>query len=267
MPDVCVRSSVAGRPAPRTRRTLRTLGPYWRSQVERVLHVARRMLLRHVQRFEVVPVVFELRAVDDLVAHAEEDVLDALAHLRQRMPASEHRHAAGQRHVERAWRGLGRRQCRFTRVERGFDLLLQRVGLRAEHPPLVGRRGAHGLEQRRDASLLSAQELIAHRLHGRDAGGGRQGSLKFRAEVVDGRGHRWEQGRREKARSRETPGLAELRACGLGLGAAGRFGTRRGPSACFASTSNAAGCDTARSARLLRSSPTPAALRPLMNCP
>jgi hypothetical protein len=59
------------------------------------------MLLRHVQRFEVVPVVFELGAVDDLVAHAEEDVFDALAHLRQRMPASEHGHAAGQRQFER----------------------------------------------------------------------------------------------------------------------------------------------------------------------
>ena len=56
----CAAASPAGR---------RTADGTGARQIERVLHVARRMLGRHVQRFEVVPVVFELGAVDDLVAH------------------------------------------------------------------------------------------------------------------------------------------------------------------------------------------------------
>src|SRR3989344_3856785 len=41
---------------------------------ERVLHVARRMVLRNVQRGEVMPVILELGAVCDAEAHAAEDV-------------------------------------------------------------------------------------------------------------------------------------------------------------------------------------------------
>ena len=57
-------------------------------EVERVLHVARGMIRRHVERFEVVVVVFDLRAFEDLVAHAGEDVLDLLAHAHQRVDAA-----------------------------------------------------------------------------------------------------------------------------------------------------------------------------------
>ncbi len=98
------------------------------------------MLGRHVQRFEVVPVVFELRAVDDLVAHAGEDVLDALAHEGERVAAAGRRHAAGQRDVDRARRRRGRGELGFARVERDFDFLLQRIRLRAERAAFVGRR-------------------------------------------------------------------------------------------------------------------------------
>ncbi len=48
-------------------------------EIERVLHVARGMLGRHVERFEVVIVVFELGAFDDQEAEAREDGFDALA--------------------------------------------------------------------------------------------------------------------------------------------------------------------------------------------
>ena len=50
-----------------------------RGEVERVLHVARGMLRRHVERFEVVVVVFELGPLDDEEAEAGEDGLDLLA--------------------------------------------------------------------------------------------------------------------------------------------------------------------------------------------
>ena len=63
----CAAASPASRPSDRHRRR----------EVQRVLHVARGMLGRHVQRFEVVAVVFDLGPFDDEEAHAREDRFDA----------------------------------------------------------------------------------------------------------------------------------------------------------------------------------------------
>ena len=60
-------------------------------EVQRVLHVARGMLRRHVERFEVVVVVLDLGPLEDLVAHAAEDRLDLLADERERMAVAERR--------------------------------------------------------------------------------------------------------------------------------------------------------------------------------
>jgi hypothetical protein len=46
-------------------------------EVERVVHGARRMIGRNVQRFEIVEVVLDLGAFGDLEAGAPEDLLDA----------------------------------------------------------------------------------------------------------------------------------------------------------------------------------------------
>ena len=54
-------------------------------EIERVLHVARRMLGRHVERFEVVVVVFDFGAFEHLIAQAREDRFDLLADDGQRM--------------------------------------------------------------------------------------------------------------------------------------------------------------------------------------
>ena len=113
-----------------------------RVQVERVLHVARGMVRRHVERFEVVEVVFDFGAFEDLVAHAGEDVLDLLADAHQRVDAAERQLAAGQRDVHGARgrpRGLERRALL---VERGLDLGLERVDERAELAPGLGRRAS-----------------------------------------------------------------------------------------------------------------------------
>ena len=101
-------------------------------EIERVLHVAGRMVGRHVERFEVVIVVFDFGAFENLVAHAREDVLDLLTHLHERMHAPERQPSAGQRHVHRAGRHLRRLQFLRRVGERRFDLLLQRVDERAE---------------------------------------------------------------------------------------------------------------------------------------
>ena len=79
-----------------------------RGEVERVLHVASGMLGRHVERFEVVIVVFELRAFDDEKSEAREDGFDALTKNGQRMPMAYARAASGERHVHGA---LGTASC------------------------------------------------------------------------------------------------------------------------------------------------------------
>ena len=102
-----MRSSVSGcgpavRPRPRCGATVRRRAA---RQVERVLHVARGMVRRHVERFEVVVVVLDLRAFEHLVAQAREDVLAPRSRTRLsgwRRPSA--RRAARQRDVH----GVGR---------------------------------------------------------------------------------------------------------------------------------------------------------------
>ena len=136
--EVCVRSSVerlrrvrrgpahaaSSQPHRRGgRRRRKRLG-----QIERVLHVARRMLGRHVERFEVVVVVFDFGPFEHLVAEAREDLLHLFAHQAERMAKAEDRRAAGQRHVHRAGGPARRGERGFAFGDRGFDRLLQLVG-------------------------------------------------------------------------------------------------------------------------------------------
>jgi hypothetical protein len=97
------------------------------------------VLRRHVERFEVVVVVFDLRALEHLVAEAREDLAHLLAHQAERMAMSERAAAAGQRDVHRpAGRRVAASAAR-ARVERGLHLALQLVGAAAEGALLVGR--------------------------------------------------------------------------------------------------------------------------------
>ena len=59
---------------------VRSTTPARPRQVEGVLHVAGRVVRRHVEGLEAVVVVLHLAAVVDLVAHGDEDVLELLAH-------------------------------------------------------------------------------------------------------------------------------------------------------------------------------------------
>ena len=106
--------------------------------VERVLHRARRMVLRAVERGEVEPVVLDLRTVGDLEADRAPDLLDALPGADHRMDAAAAAAAAGQRDVERLLgeaRGeLGVRQLAAPRLERRLDLLLGGVELLRPRP-------------------------------------------------------------------------------------------------------------------------------------
>ena len=126
-----MRSSVAGVPAPE-----RTGA----DEVQRVLHVARRMLRRHVERFEVVIVVFELGALDDEEPESREDGFDALAEDGERMAVADPRAASGQRDVDGTCRGTSGADGRQFRFELFLDANLELVDLLSE-PRTVLRRG------------------------------------------------------------------------------------------------------------------------------
>ena len=146
-----------------------------RGQVERVLHVAGRMIFRHVERVEAVPLVFDLGAVDDGEAHPRVDGLHALTHDGQRMPVTERRLAPGQRDVH----GAGRARVGGARLEVGgpaaLDGLLQVVGVAPDGLLLVGRCAGDLLHPRRDDAVLAAEVFVANRL--RLACGRRRGEI------------------------------------------------------------------------------------------
>ena len=98
------------------------------------------MLGRHVERFEVVVVVFELGTFDDEEAEAREDRLDALAQQAQRMTVADGRRASRQRDVDRAPGRTRLGRCLDALAEDAFDVLLGGVGELPEAGPLLGRR-------------------------------------------------------------------------------------------------------------------------------
>ena len=156
-----------------------------RREIQRVLHVARGMIGRHVERFEVVIVVLELRPLEDEEAHAAEDRFDALAQQRQGMTVAERRGPARQRDVHRVRRRARRLGRRDALVEARFDLLLQLVRQLAEERTRVGGRRPERLEQRGDEPALSREIPIAHGAERGRARGLREIALELRPEGLD----------------------------------------------------------------------------------
>ena len=155
------------------------------AEVQRVLHVARRVLGRHVERLEVVEVVFDFGAFEDLVAHAREDVLDLLTDAHQRMHVTERCESAGQRDVD----GAGRRPRRLQRVplllDRVFDFGLERVDQTAEFAARLMRQRAERLHQAGNRSGLAAEKLVLKRLQRGDGLGRLEAGAEAVPEVVD----------------------------------------------------------------------------------
>src|SRR3989442_8743485 len=109
--------------------------------VEGVLHRARRMGLRGVERREAVPVGLDLGPFGDIEAERLPDRLDALPAADHRVHAAATAAARGQRHIERLL-GKPRRELLAGELvapvlERGLDSLLGGVELRASHFALL----------------------------------------------------------------------------------------------------------------------------------
>ena len=249
-----------------------------RRQIQRVLHVARGMLGRHVQRVEAVPLVLDLGAFDDGEAHAREDLFHPLAHDGQRMAVAERGGAAGQRDVDGAGRARGCARPRSLIVGPArLDRLLQLVGVAADAPS-SGRAGRCAISciQDGDDAVLAAEIAVADGLRVARRGAPARARPRTRRAVRDrrrlsGRSVIGGDSQVTKARSPKS----RSRICQASMSATRSARSlrrlRRGAAvfaalfACSASVANAAGLAIASSDRLLRSSVTPAFFRPLMN--
>ena len=151
-------------------------------EIQGVLHIPRRMLGGHVERFEVVVIVLDLGAFEHLIAEACENRLDLLAHDCQRMAMPDQRRTSRQRDVDRAG-------GRFRGIERGsalaeplLEFLLELVGGLAEYRFHVGRRRGHRLHQRGDEAVLSSEVFVAEGLKIRFRGNTRRFLLELGAQ-------------------------------------------------------------------------------------
>ena len=143
-------------------------------QEERVEGVARGMVLRDVERLEIVVVALDLGAEGDLEPEPDEDVLDRGDGLRERVQPSARRLAGrGARNRSRASRPPARRPMRprasFERRSRGFARLVERA---AEFPALgrVGR--GHGRRHSRSAPLRPSSRTRSLPISSGEAAGG-----------------------------------------------------------------------------------------------
>ena len=203
-------------------------------KVERVLHVARGVIRGHVERFEVVVVVFDLGSLEHLVAEAREDLDHFIANEAERVPVAELRHTAGQRDVDGICRAARGSELLFELGERGLDLFLQIVGGLAERLLLVGSGGLERLHEGGGPAVAAAEPAGAQRL---------QRGIRT---------HLGQFGAEQLPRLVWTDRWVDAHHAAAAL-------------AFSASLLNAAGSRAASSARLLRSSSMPACFRPSMN--
>ncbi len=138
--------------------------------VERVLHVAGGVVLRDVERLEVVPVELDLRPARHLVTEPREDGDDLVGGSRHRVPVAKRQEAAPrQRHVERRAAQLLLELLRLEALasapEQRLDLVANAVRHLADPRAFLGRELPHPAEDGRDLALL-AEKADAEILQG-----------------------------------------------------------------------------------------------------
>ena len=117
------------------------------------------MILRQVQRLEIVVVTLDFRPLFDAVAHRHEDALDALHRDRQRMQMPQRLAPPGKRHVDllacklRGKRLFGKR--RTLLLQRAFDRRARLIDELPETRPLRGIELSHAALDRRQFALLA----------------------------------------------------------------------------------------------------------------
>src|SRR5262249_41108217 len=129
----------------------------------RVLHVAGRVLGRHVERVETVPLVFNFGPFHDRKSHACEDFFHAIADDGQRMPVAQMERATGERHVEAI--GSWRRVVTILKLfPPGLELAFQPVCKLTEITFPIRRSRREALHPVRHNAVAAAQISIAYEL-------------------------------------------------------------------------------------------------------
>ena len=126
--------------------------------VEGILHIARGVILRQVERLKVVVVRLNLRAFLYRKAHLQKDFLDAVQRDRERMEMSDLHRAAGQRDVDLLGVDLGRQYTLGNFLGLLCEELLK-LGTRlvddlADARTFLLREGAHAAHEGRQLSLF-----------------------------------------------------------------------------------------------------------------
>jgi hypothetical protein len=161
-------------------------------RVERVLHVARGVVGRDVQRFEVVPVELDLRPARDLVAEPREDAGDLLGRPGDgvAVPARDEP-ARRERHVDGRALQL-RLELRLLEpaagaVELLLDVRLDAVRDLADARAVLGGELAHAAQHRGELALLAeeADPQLLERLLVGGARDGIPGALRERLELCE----------------------------------------------------------------------------------
>ena len=127
--------------------------------VEGILHIACRVVLRNVGKLKVVIILFHFRTFGNLVAHADEQILKLLLDHHQRMHRSVRALIASQRNVDllffQAFIELKDAQCLLTLVQSACDRLLAHIDLLAIGRLLFLGKLAHRIHQILDKALLA----------------------------------------------------------------------------------------------------------------
>src|SRR5258706_5406408 len=132
--------------------------------IERVVHGSRRMVLRLVERSEIVPVGFDFWSIGDVESYRPEDRLDALPGANDRMDPSETAAASRERYVERLFPQPGFQGKAFdrfaARLQQGFDLLLGLVDQHACLGALLRRKLAESFEHLCQRATLAEKSRL-----------------------------------------------------------------------------------------------------------
>ena len=126
--------------------------------VEGILHIARGVILRQVERLKVVVVRLDLRAFLHRKAHLQKDFLDAVQRDRERMQMSDLHRAAGQRDIDLLGVDLGRQFTlgKFLRLlrEELLEFGSRLVDDLADARTFLLRNCAHAAHECRQLSLF-----------------------------------------------------------------------------------------------------------------
>ena len=133
--------------------------------IEGILRIARRMVLRHVQQFEIVMIVFHFGAFYHFIAHAHEDIHHAIQRDVHRMQRTRAALRSGQGYIHgflfKAHFLFLRLQFGAARLQRFLDRLAHIVDQLTHSRPLLCRKLTHAAQQRGKFALL-AQHAYAN---------------------------------------------------------------------------------------------------------